>query len=73
MEMQAIQRGIKGTISVGRKYIVFRVGDTTNKVGEISREPDGKYLVYGGLWIATHEIRKEAVLLALRKAGFKIL
>lgn len=73
LEIQATRSGIKGTIHVGRKYITFSDEGTTIRVGEVSREDDGKYCVYGYTWVAKHENRKEAILLALMKAGFKIL
>lgn len=73
MEIQAIRRGIKGTIHVGRKYIKFiDTSGTITAIGEINRT-NGEYRVTGTLLIVTHGDRKEAVMIALRKAGFKML
>ena len=71
MELQAIRRGIKGIVKVGRKHITFVVGDMTSKVGEIDKR-NGKYEVAGILLFVSHENRAEAIKISLNKAGFKI-
>lgn len=66
MELQATLRGINGTVRVGMKYITFR----DIKIGEIGKQDNG-YFARIQLSIATGNDRKETVIEALRKAGYK--
>jgi tRNA splicing endonuclease len=74
LEIQVSIDGMNGIVDVGSKNINFTNSEgTTIKVGEIMKTYDKKYLVSGLMMYIVHEIRKEAIYAALRKAGYKIL
>lgn len=73
MIFEVIRGGIRGKVTVGRKYITFHAAEITSKVGEIHLDNEGNYVITGTLLYVKNVDRKEAVLLALRKSGIKIL